>query len=106
MTYVVFPALVWKAVSISASQYANNLGMLMSLGPLIVGMVLLAVTSRRPFANPRMTFLYPFHRERLFGAFGINVGISMLVTVLPVYHLVHYLVSEPGQGVYFKLYGR
>eukprot|EP00930_Biecheleria_cincta_P042374 TRINITY_DN2914_c0_g1_i2.p1 TRINITY_DN2914_c0_g1~~TRINITY_DN2914_c0_g1_i2.p1 ORF type:complete len:504 (+),score=62.29 TRINITY_DN2914_c0_g1_i2:53-1564(+) len=106
VTYLVFPALVWKAVSTSASEYACHLGALMSIGPLLVGMALLAVTSRQPFANPRMTFLYPFHIERLFGAFGVNVGISLLVTVLPVYHLVHYLVSEPGQGVYFKLYGQ
>eukprot|EP00931_Biecheleriopsis_adriatica_P004800 TRINITY_DN106418_c0_g1_i1.p1 TRINITY_DN106418_c0_g1~~TRINITY_DN106418_c0_g1_i1.p1 ORF type:complete len:495 (-),score=60.02 TRINITY_DN106418_c0_g1_i1:74-1558(-) len=104
VTYVMFPLIIWNARS--TPTYASSLALLMSLGPSVVGMLLLALTSRRAFANPRLTFLYPFHKERLLGAFGINVLISLIVTVMPVYHLVHYLVSEPGQGVYFKVYAR
>jgi len=104
VTYAIFPLIISWAVAKSASQYACHLGLLMSVGPCLVGMLLLAATSRRPFANPRQTFLYPFHKEKWLGAFGINVLVSLIVTVMPVYHLVHYLVSEPGQGVYFSLW--
>mmetsp|Transcript_96142 Transcript_96142/g.170628 ORF Transcript_96142/g.170628 Transcript_96142/m.170628 type:complete len:494 (+) Transcript_96142:67-1548(+) len=103
-TYVMFPLTISWALANSASQYACMLACLMSLGPSMVGMLLLVATSRRPFANPRLTFLYPFHKEKLLGAFGVNVLISLIVTVMPVYHLVHCLVSEPGQGVYFSLW--
>jgi len=105
-TYMLFPLMVAFAVQRSQSQYAVALALLISVGPMLVGIALIAATSRQPFRNPRLTFLYPFHKEKLLGAFGINNLVSMIVTVMPVYHLVHYLVSEPGQGVYFTLYGR
>mmetsp|Transcript_136442 Transcript_136442/g.423947 ORF Transcript_136442/g.423947 Transcript_136442/m.423947 type:complete len:80 (-) Transcript_136442:128-367(-) len=79
---------------------------MMAVGPLLVGAALLAVTSRRPFGSPRLTFLYPFHKERWLGAFGLNVAVSLSVTVLPVYHLVHMVASKPGDGIYYTLYGR
>lgn len=85
---------------------AQLLALAMSVGPMLVGMILLAVTTRQPFSNPRATFLYPFHKEKLLGTFGLNATISFLVTCVPVYHLVHMLLSEPGSAVYFTLYGR
>merc|ERR1711920_1170271 len=113
VTYVVFPLLV--CVGATDNIYKQRLGLLadprvlaltMSLGPLVVGIALLGATSRRPFATPRLTYLYPFHKERWLGAFGLNVVISLAVTVLPVYHMIHMFLSEPGQGVYFTLYGK
>ena len=40
------------------------------------------------------TFVYPFHKELLLGSFGINVFIGIVVTIMPVYHTVHMLVSH------------
>jgi len=108
-----FPLLVFTAAGVGPipkeqlgpfrNPYAVALAM--GTGPAIVGIILLAATSRQPFANPALTFLYPFHKEKWLGAFGLNVLMSLSVTVLPVYHMVHMFVSEPGQGVYFQLWG-
>ncbi|CAK0857045.1 unnamed protein product [Prorocentrum cordatum] len=76
---------------------------LMAGGPAVVGIMMLAVSTARPFARPAFTFLYPFHKEKWLGAFGINVLVSLSVTVVPVYHMVHMFVSEPGQAVFFQL---
>jgi len=111
-TYVAAPLLVFSAAGVGPvpKQHLGALGsprvvaLLMSLGPALLGMALLATTSRRPFANPALTFLYPFHKERWFGAFGLNVAVSLAVTVLPVYQMVHMFVGEPGQAVYFSLW--
>jgi len=115
LCYMLFPVMVAGASlklhgldSISIPGYVSNaqiMAFMMSAGPLLVGITLLGMTSRRPFANPRLTFLYPFHKEKLLGAFGFNASISFLVTAVPVYHLSHMLLSEPGEAVYFSLYG-
>lgn len=85
---------------------AHLLAAVMSLGPLLVAAVLLGVTSRRPFANPRFTFLYPFHREGVFGALGFHTFFSSLLCVVPVYTFFHMLLSEPGESLFFRFYGR
>jgi sterol desaturase/sphingolipid hydroxylase (fatty acid hydroxylase superfamily) len=114
VTYVACPLLVFSAAGIGpfSKEMLGPLcnpylvALLMSVGPSIMGMILIAVTSRRPFARPAYTFLYPFHKEKWFGAFGINVLLSLCLTVLPVYQMVYMFVSEPGQGVYFSLWGK
>ena len=52
----------------------------------------------------RLSLLYPFHKEALFGAFGVNVLLGLLMTALPVYHTVQMLLSEPGDSAYFALH--
>uniref|UniRef100_A0A7S1RL96 Fatty acid hydroxylase domain-containing protein n=1 Tax=Alexandrium catenella TaxID=2925 RepID=A0A7S1RL96_ALECA len=113
LSYVICPLLVASSVLSLVREVPHwlladphALAFIMSVGPLVIGAVLLALSSRRPFATPRITFLYPFHKEKWLGAFGLNVVISLSVTVLPVYHLVHMLVSEPGNGIYYTLYGK
>lgn len=112
VTYVAIPVIVFSAAGVGpvSQQALGPLGnayivaFLMGIGPAIMGLLLLAATSRRPFANPSLTFLYPFHRESWLGVFGVNLLISLAVTVLPVYQMTYMFVSEPGQAVYFSLW--
>lgn len=114
VTYVAFPLVVFSAAgagplsreALGPMRNPYIAALLMSVGPAIMGIIMLAVTSSRPFARPALTFLYPFHREKWLGAFGINVLLSLCLTVLPVYQMVYMFVSEPGQGVYFFLWGK
>mmetsp|Transcript_125829 Transcript_125829/g.199432 ORF Transcript_125829/g.199432 Transcript_125829/m.199432 type:complete len:126 (+) Transcript_125829:2-379(+) len=114
ITYVSFPLLVFSAagvgpLSVETLGLLGNpyvVALLMSLGPAIVGIMLLGVTAPRPFARPALTFLYPFHKEKWLGTFGGNVLMSLCLTVLPVYQMIYMFVSEPGQGVYFFLWGK
>jgi sterol desaturase/sphingolipid hydroxylase (fatty acid hydroxylase superfamily) len=80
---------------------AQFLALAVSVGPLLVGAALIATTVPKALSRPKFAMLYPFHKEPLFGAFGFHVFVGMAVTALPVYHMVHMVLAEPGQGAYF-----
>lgn len=89
---------------------AQLVAALMAAGPLAVGALMLFAT--RPAsavgtgaAGLRKLFLYPFHKESLLGAFGLNTALGFLVTVVPVYHTVHMLLAEPGDSAYCQIWG-
>lgn len=95
-----------RKLAVPGLDNAKLLALLGVAGPALVAMVLLVATTKDALKRPFYTFLYPFHKEKLFGAFGLNMGISVLVSVVPVYHMFHMLLSEPGQGIYFSLYSQ
>lgn len=80
----------------------DTLALLISVGP-ILATVLILIGLRRNQTLRRSLF-YPFHEESFLGVFGLNVLFSVLVTVIPVYHTIQMLCSEPGKSVYFTLY--
>jgi hypothetical protein len=55
-----------------------------SHGPIATALLLAAVYDK-------MTWRWPFQKERLFGAFGFSLACGWLATILPVYHFVERL---------------
>lgn len=82
------------------------MGVLMSWGPGMVGMALLLAYTRNATKDLKKTFLYPFHKEAIFGPFGFNAALGFMFSVVPVYHFVQMLLDEPGEGIYFTLWGK
>lgn len=83
---------------------------LVSMGPLILAVVLSFVTaSSSTIANLesfRNTMLYPFHKEALFGKFGISLVLGTLCSLIPVYHFIHtLLVQDPQDAIYHRIWG-
>lgn len=112
LTYLACPLLLGRALAARGPgrqpgplEGPRLLAAAAALGPLLLGAALLAATQRGALASPRLALLYPFHGERWLGAFGLSVAVSLAVTALPVYHLVHMVLSEPGHGIYHTLYG-
>ena len=94
--------LVWWALTSQHSVHLwspHTLALLASGGPVLLAQAMANLTEagRRPL-------LYPFHKEGWRASSG-HLVISVLVTVAPVYVLVHMLLSQPGQGAYFWLRG-
>lgn len=97
---------VLKAVQEQDHEKAKLAAFAASVGPILAGMLLLLLTSKNVWKQGlRYTFLYPFHEESFFGAFGINFLLSFVVSVVPVYHVVEMLIGKPGDAVYFQIYG-
>ncbi len=75
-----------------------------AFGPVLVGAALLVATARSlRKTGLRKTLLYPFHKEKLLGAYGVNVLVSVLIAVVPAYTLVHTLLAPPGDSHYHAL---
>jgi len=82
---------------------ARLLASLMSFGPALIGGALLYSSQR--WTGFKKMFLYPFHKESLLGSFGFNCAMGVLLTMLPVYHMVYMLLAPPGQSAYCQIYG-
>jgi len=74
-----------------------------STGPILIGVLISILSSKKDL---RRALLYPFHKEKILGAFGINLLFSLLFTVIPIFHTIQMASSNPGEGIYFSLYGR
>jgi len=85
-------------------NYARFLAFAFSFGPGLGGMALLAAATKR-WTNMKRMFLYPFHNEALLGAFGLNVGIGITVSMFPPYHMIAMLLLPPGESAYCQLWG-
>jgi len=101
----VFPGLVACSVlKVGPQLNPHLLAFLVSCGPVLVGALLLLASAPR-YTGFKKMFLYPFHKDALLGSFGFNCTVGMLLSVLPVYHMVTMLLLPPGQSVYCQLYG-
>jgi hypothetical protein len=70
---------------------ANNLAFLVGVGPIIYGLVVLAL------AGDAMPYMWPFHKEKIIGATGIHLVIGTLMAVLPTYHFAATVLKAPGE---------
>eukprot|EP00939_MAST-03C_sp_MAST-3C-sp1_P002868 g2868.t1 len=85
----------------SVPNAAETFAATLAFGPIAIACALLLVTTRNVSKKGfRKTLLYPFHNERVLGSYGINTAISVLVAVLPVYHLAHTTLSPAGSSAY------
>jgi len=79
-------------------------GWLLALGPIVAAIVmetLIGLSTK----NARRKYLYPFHRERLFGPLGAHTIFALIFCVLPIYHIIETALTMPGNGPYFYFRG-
>jgi sterol desaturase/sphingolipid hydroxylase (fatty acid hydroxylase superfamily) len=100
MSIASFDIMYNNTIIINGSQM---LSFMVAFGPILIASFLLILTSNRK-TSIRKVLLYPFHREKLIGSYGINVFISTLIAVVPVYHLFHTFLSLPGDSIYHTIH--
>lgn len=79
--------------NVSINQLAHILGILIATGPIITGVFVLIL-----FGDNKH-FLFPFHKEKLFGQLGINLILNILMDILPIYILFQGMFATKGQTV-------
>jgi len=95
-------AILWLAVRQEYQLHTVNphyLALLVSAGPVVLAQVMANLTE-----NTKRSMFYPFHKDGWKVISG-HVFISSLVCIGPVYAMVHMLLSQPGQSIYFWLRG-
>merc|ERR1719336_2665460 len=95
-------AILWLAVRQESKLHTVNphyLALLVSAGPVVLAQVMANLTE-----NTKRSMFYPFHKDGWKVISG-HVFISSLVCIGPVYAMVHMLLSQPGQSIYFWLRG-
>ena len=73
----------------------HYLAFLTSFGPLIIAQIMANITE-----TSKISILYPFHKEG-WKEMSFHMIISTVVSVWPVYVMVHMLLAEPGNSFYF-----
>jgi len=94
--------ILWLAVRKEYDLHNLNphyLALLVSAGPVVLAQVMANLTE-----NTKRSMFYPFHKDGWKVISG-HVLISSLVCVGPVYAMVHMLLSQPGESVYFWIRG-
>ena len=74
---------------------------LVSAGPVIIAQLMANLSDR---TNKRSSIFYPFHKEG-WKKISSHLLIGALITICPVYILVHMLLANPGDSFYFWLRG-
>ena len=77
----------------------RQLAFAFSAGPVLAGIALCAA------AGDRLSYRWPFHKERVVGQFGLHVAMGLLMTVVPVYHTAEALLVTKGESVYCQMWG-
>ena len=94
--------LVWFAIRKQHDVHEWNphyLAFLTSVGPLIIAQVMANLTD-----HGKRNMFYPFHKDG-WKNLSIHLIISALVCIVPVYVMVHMLLTNPGESFYFWLRG-
>ena len=73
----------------------HYLAFLSSVGPIIIAQVMANVTE-----STKRSILYPFHKEG-WREMSFHLVISSLVSIVPVYVMIHMLLSNPGDAFYY-----
>ena len=92
--------LLWKAVMDRNEVQAYNphlLAFLISFGPLIIAQAMTNLTD-----ISKRSVLYPFHKEG-WKTMSSHLIISSILTIGPVYIMIHMLLSNPGESFYFSI---
>ena len=94
-----------KLASFAAGRLsgAQVIALWCSVGPVVVGCVLMALTDSQVRRQPRRTFTAPFHKEGVLGGMGLHLLVGAAFTVMPVYHLIHMVLSERGYAAVCSL---
>jgi len=82
--------------------------LLVSIGPLVLAGSLSFATANPPiqsWSKFRYTMLYPFHKEALFGKFGLSLVLGTLLSIVPTFHFFQTLfVNDPRDTAYHWLW--
>ena len=78
---------------------AHAMAALASVGPTAMGLVLWVATS------DRFSLRWPFHKDPVFGSFGLHFVVGFVVSVMPVYGIVHAVLAPAGSAFYCHLWG-
>ena len=78
---------------------AHAMALLASVGPMFLGFVLWVVTS------DRFSLRWPFHKDPIVGSFGLHFVVGFVVSVMPVYGIVHAVLAPAGSAFYCHLWG-
>ncbi|KAL7535543.1 hypothetical protein ACHAWF_005194 [Thalassiosira exigua] len=113
VTILVLPFCIAVAFSQRGSvplYVASLVAAMVAVGPLLAALVLSCITAPHgafaSLAKTRHTLLYPFHKEALMGKYGIMLSMTIVVSILPIYHLIHSLLTPDGNGtVYNRIWG-
>jgi sterol desaturase/sphingolipid hydroxylase (fatty acid hydroxylase superfamily) len=73
----------------------HAMALLASVGPIVVAQIMANLTERTT-----RSILYPFHKDS-WSTMNFHLLLSSLQTVVPVYIMVHMLLSPPGHAFYF-----
>ena len=79
----------------------HYMAFLVSAGPVIIAQLMANLSDR---TNKRSSIFYPFHKEG-WKKISSHLLIGALITIGPVYILVHMLLANPGDSFYFWLRG-
>jgi len=91
-----FPLSWWGvARSSSSSRNENVLGVpmesvlafIVSISPILMALLCCALSS------DRMSWRWPFHKEKIFGAFGLFIVLGFFACVMPMYHAMEWVCS-------------
>jgi hypothetical protein len=95
-TASLFPLMAWAAISNQGTSRVHAMhgwptetivANIVAYGPISVAMVLAKLS------GDRMSWRWPFHKEAVFGQFGVFLFLGWLAVVLPTFHAVK-LISE------------
>lgn len=107
-TAVGLPSFVIYATINRHTVPASTAALVVSLGPLLLAASLSVVTANPPITSLeklRLAMLYPFHKDPLFGKFGISLLMGVLLSVLPTYHFFESLfVEDPSDTIYNRIW--
>eukprot|EP01116_Phalansterium_solitarium_P023963 TRINITY_DN863_c0_g2_i2.p1 TRINITY_DN863_c0_g2~~TRINITY_DN863_c0_g2_i2.p1 ORF type:complete len:484 (-),score=157.39 TRINITY_DN863_c0_g2_i2:438-1889(-) len=98
-----YPSHAFWRVSYAGVSAAHWVALLVSAGPVLVGVAIMTLADRRgavaTLSEWRKAYLYPFHREALFGAFGLHLVMGVVLCVVPTYvFVVSALAAEAPTG--------
>jgi hypothetical protein len=95
---------VWLMVWLVATEQPgpgdwrpHALALLAGAGPVLLAQAMASLTD-----STGRGLLYPFHREA-WGTLSLHLVVGTVICILPVYVLVHTILSPPGHALYFWL---
>ena len=85
---------------------AHAVALAVSVGPVLAAVLLQVLAApAQALSEPRKVLVAPFHKEGVFGALGLHLLVSSLVTVVPAYHAVHTCLAPFGDSAFCVLRG-
>uniref|UniRef100_A0A6S7ZRJ7 Fatty acid hydroxylase domain-containing protein n=2 Tax=Aplanochytrium stocchinoi TaxID=215587 RepID=A0A6S7ZRJ7_9STRA len=103
IVYLVLPgAVILIARKIDSVRIALISGII-AAGPIVAAFFVAYLASRKS-GSWRKKLLYPFSEESFAGQLGVHVIASFLFCMVPIFHCIQMLLSNPGEAVYFSIH--